>query len=269
MIRLNGQVVGQNKFPDGTLRFTDEELGAEKLYTGENVITWNYENDDELAILMCLKKHLSGTPVHLDMPYVPNARMDRVKTKSDVFTLKYFAEFINDLQFKTVKVLDPHSSVSEALFDHLIVESPKKYIVKAFHEIRGDDENATLFFPDEGAMKRYASPILSPFTFGVKTRVWETGEIKGLEIIGDESLIKNRSILIVDDICSRGGTCYHAAKRLKEIGATNIFLFVTHCEDTIHEGELLKGDLISRIYTTDSILKKPHEKIHIFERYQS
>ena len=71
------------------------------------------------------------------------------------------------------------------------------------------------------------------------------------------------NILIIDDICSKGGTFYHSAKRLKEAGAANIYLYITHCENTIHEGELLNSDLIKHIYTTDSILTKTHEKITI------
>ena len=42
------------------------------------------------------------------MPYIPNARQDRVKGPEDVFTLKYFANVINALGFRTVTVLDPH-----------------------------------------------------------------------------------------------------------------------------------------------------------------
>ena len=103
-----------------------------------------------------------------------------------------------------------------------------------------------------------------PFAFGIKKRNWDTGVIEGLDLMGDTEAINGKDILIIDDICSRGGTFYHSAKALKEIGAANIYLYVTHCENTIHEGELLKDDdLIKHIYTTDSILTKTHEKITI------
>ena len=70
---------------------------------------------------------------------------------------------------------------------------------------------------------------------------------------------------IIDDICSRGGTFYHSAKKLKEHGANDIYLYVSHCENTILEGDLLKGDLIKRVYTTDSIFIKSHEKIEVLK----
>lgn len=45
--------------------------------------------------------------------------MDRVKNPDEVFTLKYFCEFINDLKFDVVYVNDPHSDVSMALLNNV------------------------------------------------------------------------------------------------------------------------------------------------------
>ena len=214
------------------------------------------------------------------MPYIPNARQDRVKTSEDVFTLKYFADIINYLNFNQVQVLDPHSHVSEALINNICVQSPDIYINKALNRI-GVEEfydmmvdflhtpkkkySLTMFYPDEGSVKRYASKSNLPYAFGIKKRNWETGAIEGLDVAGAIDQIVGRDILIVDDICSRGGTFYHSAKKLKELGANKIYLYVTHCENTILEGELLTSGLIEKVYTTNSIFTKKHEKIEVFE----
>ena len=95
-----------------------------------------------------------------------------------------------------------------------------------------------------------------------KTNVGEFG----LDLMGEVDMIAGRNVLIIDDICSKGGTFYHSAKRLKEAGAANIYLYVTHCESTIYEGELLKEDsLIKHIFTTNSLLTAPNEKMTIVE----
>ena len=81
----------------------------------KNKITWLYESDDELFSLICLTRNLQDngrTDIDLYMPYIPHARQDRVHDFRDVFTLKYFCEIINSLNFTTVIVLDPHSDVS-------------------------------------------------------------------------------------------------------------------------------------------------------------
>ncbi len=49
------------------------------------------------------------------------------------------------------------------------------------------------------------------------------------------------------------------------MGAGEIYLVVTHCENTIFEGKLLDSDLITGIYTTNSILSKDHKKIKVYE----
>ena len=183
------------------------------------------------------------------MPYIPHARMDRVKADEDVFTLKYFAEVINSLHFSIVWVRDAHSNVSLALIDNVCDTGVKAYIRKAT-ELSGAN---AMFYPDEGAMKRYSSESELPYAFGMKKRDWKTGKIEGLDIINADNIV-GKDVLIVDDICSRGGTFYHSAKALKAAGAKSVSLYVTHCEETITLGELAASDgLVDHVYTTRSI----------------
>lgn len=262
MIKLNEIEVSIGNFPDGTMLIKQESPK-----TDEITISWFYENDRELVAIIFLANHLKAhgkENINLYMPYIPNARQDRVKSEEDVFTLKYFANIINGLGFKKVTVLDPHSNVSEALIDNIVVQKPQKYIEKVIKEIEEiEGETPSMFYPDEGAGKRYSGMIPLPYAFGIKKRDWKTGKILGLDVSGDVDNISGKNILIVDDICSRGGTFYFSAKRLKELGARNIYLYISHCENTIFEGELLETDLITGIFTTNSIFTKKHEKITV------
>lgn len=265
MLKWNGEIIAQNHFPDGTLKL----ITGMPYYMPESgkPIIWQYESDAELFSLICLVKHIHrcfpGLTPSLEMPYLPHARMDRVKDDSDVFTLKYFAEVINSLQFKSVRILDPHSNVGPALLNNARVLSPVSYIQHAINDINRPD--LILFYPDEGACKRYSGMLFRPSLFGIKQRDWKTGTITSLELTVDASHFSSGTpVLIVDDICSRGGTFYHSAKKLKEAGFGPICLYVTHCEPTILKGDLLEGDLIERVYTTDSIFfNHSHPKIEV------
>lgn len=229
-------------------------------------ITWNYDSDAELFTLICLTRKLQDLgfdDIVLIMPYIPNARMDRTKNPDEVFTLKYFAEIINSLHFSRVIVLDAHSNVSLALIDRVSCVSPK-HNIKFVMDKYLDHENITLFFPDEGAAKRYADMAESlglPYVFGIKNRDWKTGEILNLSLAGQTDEIKDKDILIIDDICSRGKTFYHSAKALKSAGAADIYLYVSHCENIVLDGSMIKSGLIKHIYTTDSIFRNSHELI--------
>jgi len=268
MLEFNGKEVDLGRFPDGTLHLKPDEW--QMLESSQEVrpaITWRYENDAELFALCSIARHVQKycPVVDLFMPYIPNARMDRVKNSGDVLTLKHFAEIINLLGFGEVSVLDPHSTVSEALIERIVCISPRFYINLALNEINKSYEDSDvgllMFYPDEGAMKRYSEMIDLPYAFGVKKRDWKTRKILRLKVVNKENLVPGQSVLIVDDICSTGDTLYYSAKALKELGVGDIFLYVTHCENTVLKGRLLDSGLIEKIFTTDSICTAEHEKI--------
>lgn len=271
MIKLGNEVIKYGHYPDGTLniKLTSEEIFAA---IASSRISWYYDSDEELVALIYIVNALhrqNVTRIDLDIPYVPNARMDRCENESDVFTLKYFANVINSLEFTNVITLDVHSTVTEALINNISNESPVSYIQFVMGQIVPfADKPLTIFYPDAGAMKRYSKMIKVPYAFGNKVRDWETGKIQGLEVIGDQNLIEDHDILIIDDICSRGGTFYYAAQKLKALKAKNIYLWVSHCENTILDGELIKSGLLKKIYTTDSIYTAKHDLIEVVSNYR-
>lgn len=285
MLFINQHPVEITKFPDGTSKFTCEAfLNAEQFVTRPHgtLVTWLYDNDAELFTLQCIMDwlHSNGYKnIVLSMPYVPNARMDRVPN-NEMFTLKTFANIINRMNFTEVHTLDIHSNVGAALLDNIVNHDPRINISLLFENdyIPAD---VTMFFPDEGAMKRYAGIAKTfhrPYVFGMKNRDWNTGEIKGLSVLGETETVKDKDILIIDDICSRGGTFFHSAKALKELGAKNIYLYVSHLENAVHDGDMVNSGLIQKIFTTDSIYRAekapaPYEtlsaEIHIIDSYNS
>lgn len=254
MIRVCDTDIRPGHFPDGTLLLKIEQDIINKCAdTDDIVIDWLYENDAELFTLICVKRYIDEAfyevSIHLNLPYIPHARMDRVKNEEDVFTLKYFCEVINSLNFTTVWVRDAHSNVSLALLNNVKEEPINTYIMQAMNQANTD----AVFFPDEGAMKRYSNLLGIPYAFGMKARDWETGKIVGYDIVHSNN-IEGKNVLIIDDICSRGGTFYHAAKALKAAGAKSVSLYITHCESSITTGDLAASDgLVDHVYTTKSI----------------
>ena len=261
-------------FPD-TTKLLKVDIGVG---SGDYTIVWLYDNDEELFQVIAITKHLQakGFGVNLRMPYIPNARMDRVKSAGEVFTLKYFAHVINWLGFKNVYVANPHSTVSEALFDRLTVDFD--CVTHDVGNILYGNGGATrfaadvIYFPDEGAYKRY-NDLLSflklPVTFGIKKRDWKTGKILGIDIVGYDDL-KDKNVLMVDDICAYGGTFYYSACALKDAGAKDINCYVTHLENSVldpEKGKLIQGDIIKKIYATNSIFRGKHEKIEIIRNF--
>lgn len=255
MLKVNGQKIDLKHFPDGTLQLRAEPR------EGVAEITWAFESNEEMAALYFLTQHLreqGAEKINLRLPYVPNARMDRVKNSDEVFTLKYFAQFLNSLGFARVYMRDVHSGVASALIRGGVSEDIAP-VVRALAK-RLLTEQDILFFPDEGACQRYRDMADHPYGYGVKNRDWRSGEILSLEVRG--SIPQGPfNALIVDDICSYGGTFLKAAARLKELGANKIWLYVTHCESNALKGELPGSGLVERIFTTDSIFREPDQSL--------
>lgn len=89
MILINGQKVTLNKFPDETLRLNPD---VEFIFNHTATICWHFESNEEMIAVMFLANHvrrIGADRVNLIMPYIPNARQDRVKNDTDVFTLTY------------------------------------------------------------------------------------------------------------------------------------------------------------------------------------
>jgi len=170
-----------------------------------------------------------------------------------MFSLKYFCQLINDLKFHKVLVLDTHSNVTTTLLDRCEEIDIQQYIDEIFDKEKID----YVFYPDNGSMERYSEILKLPnditYFYGNKKRDLQTGKIINYELV-DCPDIQNKNILIIDDLCAFGGTFKLAGEKLKEKGANDILLYVSHCENSIYKGELIKSKLLDKIYTTDSIL---------------
>lgn len=280
MIKVSGPSTGQtvikpSTYSDGTMKLAN--INNEELFFEKDPqyikITWLYENEEEMILLMYLVKHFrdiseNEPKIELVMPYIPNARMDRVKNKHEIFTLKYFAEFINSLNFWKVKVLDPHSDVSLSLINKIHVDetelAPLLFMILMKIKDKDSLQNLVLYFPDASAKKRYSDLIeMLPCQCscqGFIHKNHETGEITNVDVVCEcEVSLKGKNVLIVDDIVSYGTTMYHGAKKLKELGVEKVYAFASHVEETsLHNGYGLMGkafeeNLIEKLYTTNSI----------------
>ena len=265
MIYLNDEKVEVKKFPNGESLINSDTLNIKK--DELNKIKFKFESDDDITHLIFLKGHLDElrTKCSLEILYMPYSRMDRTEGMT-VFTLKYLCRLINSLEFEEVLIYEPHSDVRVALLDRVkVINMTKVLTEKLLNEISGNKEDLYIVYPDAGAAKRYGKQIkYDKVLTANKERDFKTGFINKLEING-EIKEKEFKAVIADDLCSRGGTFILTAEKLKEMGATEIYLVVTHCEDTIFDGDILTNDLITKVYTTNSILSKEHEKLDIMK----
>lgn len=196
----------------------------------------------------------------------------RIHEKDEVFTLKCFADVINWLNFDLVEILDVHSNVGAALINNVLIETPKIYINEVIRKLEQNGTDLILYFPDEGAAKRYSDMFPGyKYCYGEKKRDWDTGKILGLDIKSDGINLSGKTVLMIDDIIAYGGSLYYSANTLKDNGVDKIYAFATHTENSIlnrEKGTLIKSlenNTVERLFTTNSIFTGEHEKITVME----
>lgn len=240
-------------------------------------IIWLFEDMRELFYLKLLTDKFRETSyeyvvrprLNLIVPYLPGARMDHIRSDDEILVLRSVCDEINSMEFNSVTVYNVHSDVATALLHRVINVSPKDDIQGLAFEYNID----AMFYPDAGAVKRYGDMNLIndegfvyPFITGEKMREIGTNRITHYDIHSGHDKVKDANILIVDDICGGGWTFKLAAKALKELGAGNIYLFVTHCENIV-DLPGLKAAGITRVITTDSICTLEDEMLTIIPKF--
>lgn len=265
MILINNNKINFTTFPNGETCIDGKQI--KNIATNINNVILKYNDDSDLIKLMFVKKYLDSLNKKsiLLSTYFPYSRMDRIEGDS-VFTLKYITNFINTLNFDEVIIFEPHSDVTPALLNNCRIEHMSVNLLKyAIADINFNKDIDYIYYPDASAAKHFGKDLIFKSLTGLKQRDFVTGRIKKLDIAGELPTYKGFKAIMIDDLCSRGGTFMLGANKLKELGASNIYLVITHCENSIFEGDILNTDIINKVYTTNSILDKTNKKIKILD----
>ena len=167
--------------------------------------------------------------VNLNIPYMPYARADRVFEVGNPLPLDLFFTQISKL-FHKVITMDLHSDVISwgPLIEHKQCDIFRSFAVSnGLHKRR----DWVLVAPDKGSTlkARNTQDIFNvPMVYGDKTRDISTGKITSIYIKEHDVDLVGKTTVIVDDICDGGGTFIPLAEELKEQGASEVWLFVTH-----------------------------------------
>ncbi|MEN9400618.1 MAG: phosphoribosylpyrophosphate synthetase [Bacteroidota bacterium] len=194
----------------------------------------------------------------LFIPYFPAARQDRLMVEGEPLSVKVYADLINQLNFETVTILDPHSDVTPAVLNRCVALSNHAFMHQVVGIIGSD---ALLISPDGGALKKIykVSEALNGMDVVEcsKSRDVKTGRLSGFKVYADD--LQGRPCIIVDDICDGGGTFLGLAKELKAKNAGALYLAVSH--GIFSKGTELLTEVFDHIFMTDSVKELQSDKM--------
>ena len=238
MIYCNDIPVTILSFPNGEIHVAREQAAFAELGS-ETRLRLSWRSDADLLHLYLIGRYVieQAGAATLSIDYMPYSRMDR--TTGDLFSLREVARLINSLGFRHVSIVEPHSDVTLALVERSegLYPSQTWLLETALADI-GFTESDLLFFPDAGAQKRYGALTENyRHLVGVKHRGTHGELAEDYRVLGPQPR-EDSKIVIVDDLCSYGGTFLAAANALSQMGATALWLVVTHLEASYWKGTL-------------------------------
>lgn len=198
------------------------------------------ENLLELLIMLDAFKRASAKRITVVIPYYGYARQDKKDEPRTPITAKLVADIISTAGADRILALDLHAEQIQGFFnlpfDHLYAAP---VIIEHITSQNFDLSELVIVSPDPGRAKRargIAKRIGNIPIAIVDKRRPSPNLSEVLNIIGE---VKNKIVLLIDDIIDTGGTLTGAAKALVEQGAKKVYSYVTH--------PLLSGDCLKNI----------------------
>lgn len=238
------------KFPAGEV-----DLKNVTVESHLNLISIIQPNKDSLhddLFSLAMSQQVSSSYHSVIMPYFPGARADRGNPTG----VKVYAEFLGSIldDKATVYIYDVHSELSKEIildenFNSVFVD------VDNFLPLRLKNTYDAIIAPDKGAVSRasaIAKSLRIPVYVADKTRDFETGKLTGYSVENFPHNLKNRRLLVVDDICDGGGTFALLANAVNDLNQNvSLDLYVSH---GVFSGNALENlpKSYGKIITTDS-----------------
>lgn len=243
-----------DKFPGGEVKVTLQDAPeAMEFAATVNILATLQNSDDVMALLLtvdAIRRAYTCGKLQLYIPYVPYARQDRVCNVGESLSIAVMAKLINMCNFDMVMISDPHSDVTPALINNVLIETQSEI----FGNLREDWQDIYIVAPDAGAAKKASQFAKDVGAAGVvqcmKKRDVKTGKLGGFVCLDD---VTGKKLFVLDDICDGGGTFVGLSEILRP-QAARLELAVTH--GIFSKGVDVVAECFDTVYTTNSFSGK-------------
>jgi len=258
-IPLGGSKI--DRFPDGekVIRVEDDVRGRDCFVLQSTCEPVDEHLVELLIYLDCLRR-ASASRITAVIPYFGYARQDRKDEGRVPITAKLVANMITTAGANRVLAIDLHAHQLQGFFDIPVDHLAGELVLgKYFRDLKIN--NLTVVSPDVGNMKtasRYAAHLGGDLAIVHKRRL-SGSKVEAQEIIGE---VRDRNILMCDDIIATAGTICSAAALVKERGAEKVYIGATHGVFAPQALERLAKAPVDGVVATDTIpLNKMSKKI--------
>ena len=241
------------RFADGEIYVEiNENIRGNSIFVIQSISTPANDNLMELLICIDALRRSSAKNITAVIPYFGYARQDRKVVPRTAISAKLVSNLITNAGAHRIVTVDLHAGQIQGFFDipvdnlfstPIFSKHIKKYI---------SNKNIICVAPDVGGVERARAlgQKLNVELAIVDKRRPAPGKSQVMNIIGN---VKGKNCLLVDDIIDSGGTIVNAAKALKEKGAKDVYVYVTHGVLSGNAVEQINNSKIKKLILTDTI----------------
>ena len=218
------------------------------------------QNVMELLFMVQAAKLASAKRITAVIPWFPYSRQDRKAKPREPISARLVADMIQHAGADRVLTMDLHAGQIQGFFsipvDHM---TSLPLFARHFRDLGLTGEGVVSVAPDAGRAKhavRFAEMIEAEFATMHKTRSAHD-TVAVTEVTGR---VRGKVAVIGDDITTTGGTLIAGANALKEHGATDVWVFVTHALLSPDGLEHLSSAGLAGIVVTDTVPVDPLAK---------
>ena len=219
-------------------RYCDSIRGADVflVQTGCNPVDQNLM---ELLLMIQAAKLASAKRITAVIPWFPYSRQDRKARPREPISGRLVADMLQLAGVDRVLTMDLHAGQIQGFFtipvDHM---TALPLFAQYFRDLGLVGQEVVSVAPDAGRAKyalRFAEMIDAGFAIMHKTRPAHD-QVEMTEVTGK---VRGKVAIVGDDVTTTGGTQIAGGKVLREHGATDVWMFVTH--------SLLDADALERV----------------------
>ncbi|MBO4398310.1 MAG: ribose-phosphate pyrophosphokinase [Bacteroidaceae bacterium] len=211
----------------------------------------NTDNLMELLLMIDAAKRASARSIIAVVPYFGWARQDRKDKPRVPIGAKLVADMLSVAGIDRLITMDLHADQIQGFFD-VPVDHLYASLVLVPYIASLNLDNLIIAAPDVGASKRaalFSKKLNVPLVLCNKTRL-RANVVESIQIIGD---VKDKNVVIVDDMVDTAGTITFAANEMKKAGAKSVRAVASHCIMSGSANERVQNSSLEEMVFTDSI----------------
>ena len=213
-------------------------------------------NETLMEVLICIDalRRSSAAEITCIIPYFGYARQDRKASPRQPITAKLVASMLEEAGANRVVTFDLHAAQIQGFFrcpvdDLTAVPMMGQY----FRRKNLNPDYLVVVSPDHGGVKRARrmAEILGCQIAIIDKRRPQANVAEACNIIGD---VASKHVIIVDDICDTGGSLIAASNLLRERGAREIYVCITHGLFSNNAALRIQDSPIKEVVVTNTIV---------------